>query len=138
MSWRQTFASGPPKPVIGNSRPCREPTKVAGYKLAPHIVFDERTTASRDFLQSHKKSEVCFQEPLRFRSATAAALSERGRAPHCRCCRVWRSLSMTRYLPALDRRRHHRQRGGRIIIIDRSDRPTSIVAPNRNLRTTIR
>jgi hypothetical protein len=32
----------------------------------------------------------------------------------------------------------HRQRGGRIIIIDRSDRPTSIVAPNRNLRTTIR
>jgi len=44
---------------------------------------------------------------------------------------------MTRYLPALDRRRHHRQRGGRIIIIDRPDRPTSIVAPNRNLRTTI-
>jgi hypothetical protein len=37
-------------------------------------------------------------------------------------------------VPALDRRRHHRQRGGRIIIIDR---PTSIVAPNRNLRTTI-
>jgi hypothetical protein len=51
------------------------------------------------------------------------------RRPHCRCCRIWRSLLlMTPYLAALDRRRHHRRRPTR-----RSPRqhrrPSSIVAP---------
>jgi len=29
--------------------------------------------------------------------------------PDCRCCRIWRSLPMTPYLVAPDRRRHHRR-----------------------------
>jgi hypothetical protein len=40
---------------------------------------------------------------------------------------------MTPWLAALDRRR-----GGRMIDRSRPDRPSSIVAPNRNLRTRIR
>jgi Ku70/Ku80 beta-barrel domain len=48
---------------------------------------------------------------------------DKGLMANCQCCRFSDLLSMTPYLAALARRR---------IIIYRPDRPSSIVAPNRN------
>ena len=44
------------------------------------------------------------------RLARAREGSGYGQRYHCRCCRIWRSLSMTPYVAALDRCRHHRRR----------------------------
>jgi hypothetical protein len=78
------------------------------------------------------------QIPLIFPSR---ARRERSQAPYRQCCRIWRSLSMTPYVaetspsdPATPPSPPLAEAD--VIIIDRPDRSSSIVAPN--LRTIIR
>ena len=72
-----------------------------------------------------------------FASEAAERICRDAIQAHCRCCGNWRSLSMTPYLAALDRRRHQRRRPDQAKPASAAgtDRQSSIVHPN--LPTTI-
>jgi hypothetical protein len=67
-------------------------------------------------VHSHAKSLARSPDMNKFNAAV------RRKRSHCQCCRVSDLLSMTPYLAALDRRRHHRRRPDQA-------KPTSASAP---------